>query len=239
MAYSFLASSTGTAGNGATTAAAGVTLTKPAAIVNSTLMIVHAYIEPSTDSWTVPAGWLSATAQPNTPDLNIQVFYKVANNEPANWTWFPASDATWATLLISGYSGKQGSDATNRLDTQAGNQADAAPLASQLAPTIITRADGDLVIFGYGNFGGFDPTALTGFATNIRVSLGGTCIADAVKSPAGATGTTVVSAGSSASENFAAMHIGFLLSNMGSVSRISRPFPFTPGSPPSSNSPYR
>lgn len=186
-----------------------LTITKPSGIADNDLLIVTLYLESDTNTWTPPTGWKTASNlhQVNTGLFVVDVYWKIAKNEPANWTWAPASN-NWRTGVLSSYTGAQGLG-LNRVDVAGGSQADGALETGQTAPSVTTLIDQDLVIFSYGNFGGADPSSLVGFATNLRVTLGGVCIGDAIKTPVGATGTTRPTG--TGSQDYAAMHVAFKL----------------------------
>jgi len=99
-----------------------------------------------------------------------------------------------------------------------GGQADGVAPGSQTAPSVTTVADSDLVVFGYGNYGGSTTTTLSGFSTNLRVGFGGVDIGDATKTPAGATGTT--NPNGTGTEDYAAIHIAFAIGTAGATSIV-------------------
>lgn len=211
MAYAFVTpNGTASAGNASGGALA---LTKPSGVADGHLLVVAAYLESDTNTWTPPSGWNTAAGltQDNTGVFQLQVFWKIAASEPASWTWTPGSSA-WRALVLAAYSGATGSG-SSRVDIQGGSQGDTQGETGQTAPSVTTTVDGDLVVFAYGNFGGVDTTSLIGFATNLRVTLGGVCIGDAIKSPAGATGTT--RAAGTGTQDYATLHVAFLLDTGG------------------------
>lgn len=216
MALAFRAGSTTTAGN---SSGSSLTVTKGAGVADGDIMVVNLYLESDTNTWaTVPTGWTSVFRQANAGAFNLELFVKRASSEGASWVWAPTTGSVFRTGVFAAYSGGTGTGTI--LDLANGSQGDAvSPNTSQTAPSIITTGADRMLIFGYGNFSGAaEVTATTGAATNVRVSLGACCIADALRAGAGATGTTAPSAGPG-TETYAAIHAA-LLSDTGSAAPI-------------------
>lgn len=218
MAYAFRTpNGIGSAGNAS---GGSLTLNKPSAVADGDLLVVTAYLESDTNTWTtIPSGWNTSAALTivNTGAFFVQVFWKIAASEGASWAWVPTTNA-WRTLSIASYTGGTGSG--ERVDVSAKAQADTALAGAQTAPTITTTVNDDLVTFNYGNFSGTDPAGTqVGFCTNLRVTLGGVDVADALKAVAGATGTSAPNSGIG-SQTYAAVHVGFLLAPGGAAASI-------------------
>lgn len=203
MPYTYRAStSAGNASGGA------LTVNKPTGTVDGDLIVVVAYLETDTNTWSsVGSGFTSVITQANTGSFLLQLWYKWAASEPASWTWTPTT-SNWRSVVCASYSGGSGSGVAP--DVSAGAQADTVVNTSQTAPSVTTTAANDLLIFGYGNFSGNNVTTVAGAATNLRVSFGGTTIADAMIASASATGTTNPS--NTGTETYAAVHAAFFLS---------------------------
>ena len=203
MAYSYRAStSQGNASGGA------LTVNKPSGAVDGDLLVVVAYLESDTNTWSsVGSGFNSAGSIANTGLFTIQVWWKWASGEPASWTWTPNA-SNWRTVVCAAYSGGGGSGSA--VDVTSSAQADSVLEGSQTAPSVTTTAADDLLAFGYGNFGGNNILVANGAANNLRVSLGGCTIQDANRASAGATGTS--NGTGQGTNDYAAMHVAFFLS---------------------------
>jgi hypothetical protein len=211
VAYAYRAStSAGNASGGA------LSINKPAGTVDGDLLVAVLYLESDTNTWTPPAGWNTSAAltQDNTGSLQMQVFWKIASGEGASWSWTPGTN-NWRSGVVAAYSGGSGSG--ERVDIAGGSQGDAiSPVTNQTAPSVSTTVVDDLLVFGYGNFSGTNVTAMTGTASNLRVSFGGCTIADANRASTGATGTSAPSSGPG-SDTYAALHAAFLLAPGGAA----------------------
>lgn len=214
MAWAFRNATTTTPGSGG-----ALSINKPSGVVDGDLLVVLAYLESDTNSWSgIPSGWNTDGVNlkiANTGAFFMQLFWKIASGEGASWTWTPNTNA-WRVLTCAAYSGATGAG-SDRVETQASAQGDGQILSNQTAPSVTTSTDECLVVFGYGNFSGTVATTTTGFCTNRRADSGGCCIADAVKSPAGSTGTSRPNAGPG-TEDYAALHAAFKL-NAGAAER--------------------
>lgn len=216
MAYAFRQVSTQGDASGA-----AITVTKPTGTVDGDLILVVAYLETDTNSWSsVGAGFnvWAAAGKANTGAFLMQVWWKIAASEPASWTWTPTATA-WRGVTCASYSGGTGSGA-GRTDVANGSQADAVADTSQTAPSITTTAAHDLLAYCYGNFNGVAVTGMSGACTNLRGSIGGTTIADALDQAQGATGTSNETGVGTA--DYAASHASFFLDTGGGA------FPFPP-----------
>lgn len=210
MAYSFRSVSAGVGNSSGST----LTISKPSGTTDGDLLIAIFYLESDTNTWSsVPSGWQTGPTIANAGEFKLHLFWKIASSEPASWNWTPTSSA-WRAGFCAAYSGALGTD-LSRVEISGGSQGDSvSPATSQTAPSITTSTDADLVVFVYGNFSGTDATAITGFASNNRQTFGGLLLADAIKTPAGATGTTAPSSGVG-TQDYAAMHVAFLLDTGG------------------------
>lgn len=222
MAYTYQTStSQGNASGGA------LTVTKPSGTVDGDLIVLTGYLESDTNTWSsVGSGFIEAKNIDNAGLFDLRLWYKIASGEPASWTWTPNTTA-WRTVVAARYSGGSGSG--NFIDVTSSAQADGVLPASQSAPSVTTTANDDLLTFGYGNFSGTNLTTMQGAATNMRVSFGGTTIADVTIATPSATGTSAPLAGGT--EDYAAVHVAFFLTIAGEV-KLSRmvvvnpPLPF-------------
>lgn len=207
MAFAYRAStSAGNASGGA------LSINKPTGTASGDLLVAVLYLENDTNTWSsVPSGWTLATSQVNTGLFKIWVYYKWAGgSEPSSYSWTPTTN-NWRTAVMAAYSGGSGSG--SQPDVSGGSQGDGiTPSTDQTAPSVTPTADHDLLVFGYGNFSGTDVGSMSGKATNLRISFGGTTIADFLDvSPAAATGTSSPSSGVG-TQDYAAVHVGFFLS---------------------------
>lgn len=217
MAYAFRnQTSAGNASGGA------LSINKPASTADGDLLVAVGYLETDTNTWSsVPSGWSLAASQANTGDFKLWMYWKIASGEPASWSWTPNVNA-WRVLTCAGYSG--GSGTGSFVDVVGtGNQGDAQIETAQTAPSLTTVTANDIVIFAYGNFGGANVTAMTGFTTNLRISLGGCTIADANAASAGTVTGTSRSNGGIGSQDFAAFHVAFRLVGAGGVATALKP----------------
>jgi hypothetical protein len=200
---------------------AALTVNVPVGVANGDIMILVYYVESDTNTVIPPAGWTSLLRQVNTGDFMLEMFWKRASSEPASYSW---SDATagnqWRTAVSVAYSGGTGTNTVKDATGFGASQGDAVAITAQTAPTITPTSDGVMVVFGYGNFGGSDVTAMTGFTTNLRGSLGGIVIADAHQASHAATGTSRPSAGPG-SQDYVAMHVA-LIDDTGGAAAASR-----------------
>lgn len=207
MAYAYRASTS--AGN---SSGGAVTINKPTGTVDGDLIIVVAYLESDTNTWTAGSGFNSVTTVVNTGSHKLQMWYKWASGEGASWTWTPGTN-NWRTIVCASYSGGSGSGTAPDITGTA--QGDAiSPVQNQTAPSVTTTAANDLLVFGYGNFSGTNVTSMTGAATSLRISFGGCTIADANRASAGATGTSAPNGGPG-SDDYTAIHAAFFLSPAG------------------------
>ncbi len=220
MALAFRAGSFVSAGN-----ASGGTLNfaKPVGLADGDIEIYVVYCETGTNTVQIvltgtstDAGFSSAFSQAEGTDFFVQVFYKRASSEPTTYDLKITTTPNWRIVSGGAYSGGTGTGTL--LDLANGSSGVGQADTGQTAPSITTTVANDMVIFGYGNFGGTDPTSVTGFTTNDRGSLGGCVLADAVKTTAGATGTShPVGAGT---QSYAAIHAA-IISDTGGVSTTS------------------
>lgn len=221
MAFAYRSStSAGNASGGA------LSINKPTGTASGDLLVAVLYLESDTNTFSsVPAGWQLAGSQANTGLFKIWVYYLWAGgSEPASYSWTPTTNA-WRTWTMAAYSGGGGSG--TQPDVANGSQGDGVVIATdQTAPSITPSTDHDLLIFSYGNFSGTNVGSTSGKATNLRISFGGTTIADFLDvSPAAATGTSSPSSGVG-TQDYAAMHLAFFLSPAGPPSYDQSSFRF-------------
>ena len=214
MAYTFAVGAS--AGNGS---GGAITVAKPAGIVDGQLLVWNAYLETDTNTWTgTPSGVTVGASIVNTGIFSLICYWKIASSEmsSASWTFTP-NTSNWRTVVFAAYDGALGTG-TSRVDVTSASQGDGVSQTGQTAPSVTTTVNGDLVVFCYGNFGGTDPTSVGGFCTNLRKTLGGTAISDAVQATAGATGTS--DPGGVGTQDYASMHVAFFLDMGGGAGGI-------------------
>jgi hypothetical protein len=198
---------TSTAGNAS---GGSLTITKPSGVQDGDLLVVVFYLEDDTNSFdTVPANWQVGPSEANPGGFTVWTFWKIASSEGASWAWVPHT-SNWRSAVCAAYTGATGSGA-GRVDVSGVNQADSVSESLQTAPSVSPTVDNDLVIFAYGNIDGSDPTSVAGACANLRVTHGGTTIADVIQTSKGATGTSGPDGGVGTT-SFAALHVAFFLS---------------------------
>lgn len=212
MAYTFnAATSQGNASGGA------LTVDAPAGTVNGHLLIAVSYLETDTNTWaSVGSGFVEAAGQDNTGVTDIRIWWKIANSEPASWTWTPTTN-NWRSVVVAGYAGATGTGST-RVDQTNTAQADAALFFD--APSVTTTAASDLLVAFCGDFAGVVFSYTSGPASAERVDFGGTTIYDALNQAQGATGATRISAGTT---DYAGGHVAFFLDTGGLAAQKARP----------------
>lgn len=186
-----------------------LTLNKPTGLASGDRWEINVYFEPDTCNISVSNGpWETATIA-NTGAFKLQSFSKIAGgSEPASVTISnDVAGNQWRTAVGCAY--QNGTGSGTLIDVSATAQADGQTITQQTAPSVTTTDVNRMVVFCYGNFGGADVTSMTGFCTNLRGSLGGTVIADALQAAAGATGTSRPSNGPG-TQDYAAMHIALI-----------------------------
>lgn len=206
MALAFRTGSFVSAGN---SSGGDLTLSKPTGTASGDRIVIGVYFEPDTCTITLSDGpWESVTIA-NTGAFKIQYFTKIAGgSEPASYTISNDTPGNqWRSAGGAAYSGGTGSGTL--IDVSSTTQADGVVSGGQTVPSVTPTGTNRMIIFGYGNFSGTDATATTGFCTNLRGSLGGTLIADALQATATATGTSRPSAGIG-TEDYAALHMALI-----------------------------
>jgi hypothetical protein len=190
---------------------AGLTVTKPAGTVDGDIIIVNAYLELSSNTWSsVGSGFTLLKTNTVSGEFTETIWWKRASSEPASWTWTPTSN-NWRTVTVASYSGNTGSG--NAIDVVSGASGSGTAEASQLAPTVTTTAANDMLIFLYSCFGGTHPSSLSGACTNLRSSFAQQAIGDSIIATASATGTThPVGVGA---QDWGASHVALLLADAG------------------------
>jgi hypothetical protein len=212
VVYAFRAASTAGNANGN-----NLTVTKPTGTADGDLLVVSAYLENATNTWSsVGAGFNALTRATNTAGFSMQRFWKIAASEPASWTWSP-NTAGWRTVVVAAYSGATATGG-NQVDVE-GTAASANAATTLTITGVTTTAADDLGVVACANFQG-SVSGETGFATNERVDFGGVMLSDAQKATAGATGNTVVNAGTS---DYLGRLITFFLSAPGGAATTAPP----------------
>lgn len=191
-----------------------LTLTKPTGTADGDRVVIVVYFEPDTCAISVTGGpWESVTIA-NTGAFKLQLFTKIASSEPASYTISnDVAGNQWRSAAGAAY--QNGTGSGTLIDVSSTNQGDAVATGSQTAPSVTTTDVDRMVCFGYGNFSGTNVTTMAGFCTNLRGSLGGCTIADALKTTAGSTGTSNPSG--LGNEDFAALHAA-IISDLAAVS---------------------
>jgi hypothetical protein len=196
--------------------ASGTTLNfaKPIGLANGDVIVYVVYCETDTNSVQIvqtgtstDAGFVNLFNEPNAGAFFLQAFAKVASSEPTTYDLKITTTPVWR--IVSGVAYTSGTGTGTLLDVANGSQGDAVVSGAQTVVSITTLVDNDMVVFGYANFSGSNPTATTGFCTNLRGSFGSDMIADAVKTPVGATGTSRPSAGIG-TETYVGIHAGVI-----------------------------
>lgn len=178
-------------------------INRPTGTVDGDLIIIQVYFEPDTTTITIPT-FTSAAAISNTGLFRAEQFWRIASGEPTTYTISnnTAGDQ-WRIAVAVAYS--NGTGTGNRVDVSGGTQADGQTV--QTAPSVTTNGVDRLLVFGYSNTG-VNPSSLTGAVTTIRGSFGGTCIGDAARPTAGATGTTTING--TGTQDYAALHVAYI-----------------------------
>lgn len=220
MALAYRAGSFVSAGNAS---AGDLTINKPTGTVDGDLVVILTYFEPDTCTITIsPGTWVSEVIA-NTGAFKLQMFYKRAASEPASYTISnDVAGNQWRIAAGAAYSGGTGTGTLK--DVASSAQADAVVDGSQTAPSVTTTGADRMLTFGYGNFGGNNPSSTPGAASNLRGALGGLTISDALRASAGATGTT--GASGAGTQDYAAIHLAIISDTGGATA------PFPPWSRP-------
>ena len=215
MALAFRTGSFVSAGNAA---GPDLSLTKPTGTADGDVVLILVYFEPDTCTVSISTGGWAVQSIANTGAFNLKAFWKYASSEPASYTISnDVAGDQWRTAVAVAYSGGTGTGTL--LDISSSTQGDGVVSGAQTVPSVTTTINNDMVTFNYGNFSGSNPASMTGFCTNLRGAFGGLCIADAVKTPAGATGTSRPASGIG-TEDYAGMHLA-LISDTGSADPIA------------------
>lgn len=211
MAYTFRAAGAG-AGNASGSA---LTVNMPAGVTTGDLLIIVAYLEADTNTWTAaPSGYTLVQGGANTGGFNVNMWYKIAGASESSATLTPTTGGVWRTAFSACWSGGSGSGSFVDV-VSAVSQGDAiTPVTNQTAATVTTTANDDLLVFCYGNFSGTNVTTLTGTASTLAQSFGGLTVGYVNRPTLGATGTTAPNAGPG-SDDYAAFHATFLLTGAG------------------------
>lgn len=192
------------AGNGL---GGNLTLAAPTGVADGDLIVVAVYFEPDTTNISITGGFTSAASQVNTGLFRHQTFYRIASSEPANYT--VSNDTAgdqWRIAVAVAY--QSGTGSGNRVDVSGSSQADGVVDSAQTAPTVTTTGTNRLLVYTYSNGSGNEATGITGAASNLRGSFGGTAIGDAARASAGATGTSAASG--AGTQDYAAAHVAYI-----------------------------
>lgn len=187
MAYAFRQSST----NGNSSGAA-LTVSKPTGTADGDLIVVNAYLENASNTWSsVGAGFTALRRDTHAAGFSVQVFWKIASGEPASWTWTPTTGASWRTVVVASYSGAT-STGGDQVDVEGALTSINNPTTSISVTGVTTTAANDIGLAILGNIQGVPAGFTSGFASNERADFGGCQIYDAQKATAGATGNTLI-----------------------------------------------
>lgn len=207
MALAYRGGSFVSAGN---IAGPDLTLTKPTGTANGDVVLILVYFEPDTCAISISPGTWETKEIANTGAFKIKAFWKYASGEPASYTISnDVAGDQWRTAVGVALSGGTGGGTIADTSAQSTVQADGTVSGAQTVPSVTTTGADRMVTFNYGNFSGSNPSAMTGFCTNLRGAFGGCAIADALQAVAGATGTSRPSAGIG-TEDYAAMHLALI-----------------------------
>jgi hypothetical protein len=194
---------------------AALTVTKPTGTVDGDIVVVVAYLETDTNTWSsVGSGFTLLRSDPFTAKYRTDIWWKRASGEPASWTWTPTTTA-WRTVTAASYSGNSGTGTAIDI-SGAGSGTSGVGATTQIAPSVTTTAANDMLLFWFNDFAGDNPTTLTGTAATLRGSTGGQALGDGTVASAGASGTTRVSAGT-VTEDWVAQHVALLLTSSGAA----------------------
>lgn len=184
-----------------------LSLNKPTGVTDGDRVVVVVYFESDTCTITVSNGpWESVTIA-NTGTFKLQLFTKTASSEPASYTISNDQPGNqWRTAVTAAY--QNGTGSGTLIDVSATAQGDAQPSANQTAPSVTTTDVDRMVCWGYGNFSGTNVGGMSGFCTNLRGSLGGCTLSDALKATAGSTGTSAPTG--MGNEDYAATHVAII-----------------------------
>lgn len=199
-----------------------LTLTKPTGTADGDRVVINVYFEPDTCTITVSGGpWESVTIA-NTGAFKTQVFTKIASSEPASYTISnDVAGNQWRSA--SGVAYQNGTGSGTLIDTSSTNQGDSVAETGQTAPSITPAGTNRMIVYAYGNFDGSNPSAVTGYCTNLRGSLGSAAIADALDSTGAATGTSRPNGGVGTT-TFACLHMA-IISDIAGGAATSLPLP--------------
>lgn len=197
-----------------------LTLTKPTGTADGDRVVIVVYFESDTCTISVTGGpWESVTIA-NTGAFKLQLFTKIASSEPTSYTISNDEPGNqWRTAVGAAY--QNGTGSGTLIDVSSTAQADAAPSANQTAPSVTTTDVDRMVCWGYGNFSGTNVGGMSGFCTNLRGSLGGCTLSDALKATAGSTGTSNPTG--MGNEDYAATHVA-IISDLASSAKAPPPF---------------
>lgn len=120
------------------------------------------------------------------------MFWKFASGEGASWTWNSSVNPNWRIGLVARFT-SPGTGTSLPTDVDSGGTDNAA--ISFTAASITTGAANESVMDTMCNFQGVAWSRSSGTTTTQRVALGGLELWDFTQVSAGATGTTVYSAG--------------------------------------------
>lgn len=216
MALAYRSGSFVSAGNAS---GGNLVLNKPTGTADGDIVLIVVYFEPDTTTISInTSGWESLEIA-NTGSFLLKAFWKVAASEPASYTLSNSTAGDqWRSAVAVAYSGGTGSG--TRLDVSSTAQADGVIVSAQTAPSVTTTGADRMLIYNYGNYSGVDATTMNGAATNLRGSLGGVVIADALRASAGATGTSNPT--DTGTQDYAAMHVA-LISDLASAAASRLP----------------
>jgi hypothetical protein len=217
MALAFRAGSFVSAGNAS---GGDLSINKPTGTASGDIMVYVVYFEPDTTTISITGSFTSLFSLANTGAFKLEVFARRAGgSEPATFTVSNSTGGNqWRAAVGVAYSGGTGTGTL--LDLANGSQADGALNTAQTAPSITTTGTDRMLVFGYGNFSGTNMTAAAGAATNLRGSLGGCALVDALRAAAGATGTSNPSSGVG-TDDYVGIHAA-IISDTGGAGKVTK-----------------
>jgi hypothetical protein len=185
-----------------------LSLTKPTGTASGDVVFLLAYYEPDSSVQSVSDGPWESVIIANTGAFVITAFIKTAGgSEPASYTISnDIAGNQWRSACGVAYSGGTGTGTL--IDLSATAQGDSVLATGQTAPTITTTGADRMVVFPYGCFSTAGSSAMNGFCANGRGTFGEMIIADALKTAAGATGTSNPTG--TGTQDYAAMHIAII-----------------------------
>jgi len=170
-----------TAGNAS---GGNLTINTPTGTVDNDILVVCLYREGGT--WTLPDGWTLIRDEARGTTLWTTLAWKRASSEGASYT-FNLSSSVWRTAAMAAFSGCLTSG--DVIDVSTGTNG----LGYPTAASVTTTADAHMEVAGFATYEGNNLSAGTGTALTQGPFKGGCEIWYAIKTTAGATGSTALS----------------------------------------------